>query len=286
MKVFIIDKRQNLRDRTSPHFKRRQCRCSNNLDDKRSDVVPRAAGQRGFDHAPRRARLGPGGRRRPQILGQMLVVQPFHQTIRAKQKDVALFVCDRAYLRFDKLIGTAQRLLQNVPARMAASFPFVDLALTQQPADVRIVVRDLFDRVFPRGQIINPAVTDVAEIKPAGSKPAQAQGRFHPGAFLIAAPEQSQRPVDLVEQLFQHFGKTARQSAAACLKERGSSRAIFSVVMRLAYSPALAPPMPMAKYKLEYIWLDGYSPSQPPRQNPGQRLRQLSDAGTTPELGL
>ena len=42
----------------------------------------------------------------------------------------------------------------------------------------------------------------------------------------------------------------------------------------------------MAKYKLEYIWLDGYEPiPKHSRQDSDQGIRQLSDVGANPKLG-
>ena len=80
-------------------------------------------------------------------------------------------------------------------------------------------MRELPDFIFFRGQMINPAVTDVAEIHPARREPAQTQSGLHPGAFFVTAPQISQRAMDLTEQFRQHIGK-ARFQAGGGLPER------------------------------------------------------------------
>src|SRR5580658_2595773 len=102
----------------------------------------------------------------------MVVVEAFHQAVGAKQEDVPGLVTDRADLGVNELISAAEGLLQNVSAWVSAGFALVDLALAQKPADMGVVVGELLDGAGPRGQIIDPAVADVAEVKPGGCEPA------------------------------------------------------------------------------------------------------------------
>jgi len=53
--------------------------------------------------------------------------------------------------------------LEHLAPRVRAGFPLIDFPISQQPADVRVIVADLFDPAFPRRQIVNPAVADMPE---------------------------------------------------------------------------------------------------------------------------
>ncbi len=104
---------------------------------------------------------------------------------------------------------------------MIAGLPLVDLPGPEKPADIRIVVAELLDRLLTRGQVVNPAVADMSEIDPPGSEPAHAQGRLHSRAFLVAAADKRQRPVDLVEQLRENIGEPGAQPLGRLLEGPG-----------------------------------------------------------------
>ena len=88
---------------------------------------------------------------------------------------------------------------------MRAGFAFADFSLAQQPADVGVIGGELFNFRFSAGEMINPAVSDMAEIHAAGGKPAQAHGGLHAGAFVVAGAEIRQRPVDFAIQLLKRI---------------------------------------------------------------------------------
>ena len=63
---------------------------------------------------------------------------------------------------------------------------------------------NLFDSFLPRGKIIDPAVSDMAEVHPAGGKPAHTQGGAHARAIRIGGAEVHQGFVNFGEKLFEH----------------------------------------------------------------------------------
>ena len=156
---------------------------------------------------------------RAQQIQRVMVVKPFRQTIRTDQKNVARLTSHRPDLRVHELISAPQRLLEHIPPRMRAGLPFVDLPFAKQPADMRIVVADLFDAALARRQIINPTVPDVTEIHPTRREPAQAQRRLHPLTFLVALAEVSEGAMHLGEQLREHVAEPGVQAGGA-LAER------------------------------------------------------------------
>ncbi len=72
-----------------------------------------------------------------------MIVKTFRQTIRTDEKNIAAFTGDRADLRIHELIATAKRFLQHIATWMRARFAFADLAGTEEPADMRVVLRQL-----------------------------------------------------------------------------------------------------------------------------------------------
>ena len=84
-----------------------------------------------------------------QHVHDLMVVEPIHQAVRAEQKDVAAPAAHRADLRIHKLVSAAERLLQDVAARMGARLVFVDFAVAEQPADMGVVLSELLDFVLP-----------------------------------------------------------------------------------------------------------------------------------------
>ena len=64
----------------------------------------------------------------------MVIVSSFRQPIRANQKSVTPAAADRADLRICKLVFAAERLLQDVAARMGAGLALVDLPVAEEPA--------------------------------------------------------------------------------------------------------------------------------------------------------
>src|SRR5579862_392832 len=135
---------------------------------------------------------------------QLAVEEPLHQPVRAEQEEIARFAGDDANLRIDKLVPRAERLLQDGAAGMIPRLAFVELAVAEEPADVRVVVAQLPQPPLPRRQIVNAAVSNVPEHHPPRRKPTQAQGRSHPLALRVAPADEHQRPVDLVEQFAEH----------------------------------------------------------------------------------
>src|SRR5688572_25285911 len=115
-----------------------------------------------------------------------MVVQPFRQAVGAKEEGVPRLAGHCANLWVNELVTATKRLLKHVPARMGARFPFLDAAIAQQPSYMRVIVAELFDGPIFRGEIINAAVTDVAEIHPARREPAKAQCRFHAATLFVA----------------------------------------------------------------------------------------------------
>src|SRR5207244_3770776 len=99
------------------------------------------------------------------------------------------------HLRIDKLVTASKCLLQHVASRMLAGLAFIELAIPKQPTDIGVIVRQLFDRPFAFGKIIDPAVADVAEIHPTRREPGEAQCGFHPGTFVVTVPEISESSV-------------------------------------------------------------------------------------------
>jgi len=81
----------------------------------------------------------------PEEIDQVTVIDPVDEPVRAEQEEVAGFERDGAELGFDELVAAAERFLEHVPARVRAGFAFGDFSLTQQPADVSVVVSELFD---------------------------------------------------------------------------------------------------------------------------------------------
>ena len=81
-----------------------------------------------------------------------------------------------------------ERRLQNITAGMVLCLAFVQLSGPEKPADVCVVVSELFDA--PRGrQVVDPAVSNVAEIHPMTREPAKAQRRAHARTFLVAGSQ-------------------------------------------------------------------------------------------------
>ena len=64
----------------------------------------------------------------------------------------------------------AERLLQDVAPRVRTRLAFVELALTEEPPDVRVVVRHL-PQPAASGQMVDAAVPDVREVHPPAREP-------------------------------------------------------------------------------------------------------------------
>ena len=116
------------------------------------------------------------------------------------------------HLRINELISGPESFLKHVAARMIAGFALIEFSISQQPADMRVIVSELLDDSLLCRQVINPAIADMAEIHPARREPAEAQGRFHAATFFVAASHIGERAVNLAEQLRQHVGKTGFQT--------------------------------------------------------------------------
>ncbi len=126
-----------------------------------------------------------------------------------------------AELRVNELVVAAEGFLEDVATRVSTGFAFVYLSVAQEPVNVRVVLAELFDFAGPCWQIIDAAVADVREIHPARREPAQAQGRFHPGAFVVTVPHVGQRLVDFIEKLCEHVVDPGRQSGGGELERAG-----------------------------------------------------------------
>ena len=103
---------------------------------------------------------------------------------------------------------------------MRPRLAFVQLSVAEQPAHISVVLAELLDAATRR-EIINPAVTHMTEIHPAGSKPAQAHGRFHAATFIVAAAQVSQRAMHLCVQLRQHIRESRLESTGGVMKRAG-----------------------------------------------------------------
>src|SRR5205814_1579193 len=109
---------------------------------------------------------------------ELTVPQAFDQTIRAEQKAVTGGTRYGSGLRFDELMARAERLMQNVAHRMGARFPFSNSAIAAQPSNVTVIVGKLRQTAASR-QMVNAAVSDVPEVKPARREPDHAKGCAH-----------------------------------------------------------------------------------------------------------
>ena len=90
------------------------------------------------------------------------------------------------------------------------------------------------------------------------------------------------------------FSRREKWAPNAATRQTGTARACISPAVggeaRFSFSWCCASStherFEMAKYKLEYIWLDGYAARpEPPRQNPSQRIRQPSRRSNSSRSG-
>src|SRR4051812_17656697 len=126
-----------------------------------------------------------------------IAVEAFGEAVGAEKKRITGFVADGADLRIYKLIGAAQRFLQDVTLRMRASFPLLEFAIAIEPADVSIVFADLFDRSGVFGKIIKASVADMGEEHPFGREPCERQGGFHAVRLFVTAAHEDEGFVNL-----------------------------------------------------------------------------------------
>ena len=93
------------------------------------------------------------------------IPQPVGHPIRTENDAVARLAGNLPDMRCDGLVTSPECLRKGILARMISGFALVELTVSAKPADVRMVVRDLFEPTFAR-QPIDPAVSDVSEVHP------------------------------------------------------------------------------------------------------------------------
>ncbi len=86
-------------------------------------------------------------RRRSRI---WFVVEAFGDAVGAEKEDVAGFVGDGADMGIDELVFGAEGFLKSIALGVVASFAFVEFAVALEPADVGVIVGELFDAAFAR----------------------------------------------------------------------------------------------------------------------------------------
>ena len=101
-----------------------------------------------------------------KTLAELGVIEPFRQAIGAEEKAITGLVSHGSDLRRDELVAGPERALEHVAPGMFARLALVEVALPQEPADVRVILGHLLDPGFARRQVVDAAVPDVAEIHP------------------------------------------------------------------------------------------------------------------------
>src|SRR5262249_10538375 len=129
----------------------------------------------------------------------VVIVQSLHQPVGAQEKHVTSLATDRTQLRVHELVSATQCLLENIPPRMSARLALVDFAVAKQPADMCVIVAELFDLGIFCRKIIQAAVADMPEMHPPWREPAECKRRFHAMTFLITRPEIDERFMNFAE---------------------------------------------------------------------------------------
>ena len=137
--------------------------------------------------------MGAFGRRRADEFVELPIPQAVGHPVGAEEKAIAGVVRDGAEMRFGELMAGAEGLVEGIAQRVGAHFALVELALAVQPADVRVIVRELLAAGGAR-QVIDAAVAEMREVQPGRREPREAERRAHAGAFLVGKPQ------------FQHVG--------------------------------------------------------------------------------
>ena len=101
------------------------------------------------------------------------------------------------------MVGAAEGFLEDISARMGAGFPFFDLAVAIEPADVGVIVAELFDGGGALREVLKPGVADVSEEHPGGREPGEGEGGFHAVGFFVAAADEDEGFVNLFVEFFE-----------------------------------------------------------------------------------
>ena len=133
---------------------------------------------------------------RTKNVANLTIVETVYDAVGTEEETVAGRASDRADLRHDKLVSSTEGSLEDSATRVGFGFALVDLSIPEKPADMGIVMAQLHDRPLGR-QMVDPAVTDVAEIHPARSKPAEAERCTHAGTLVVTGPKIKKGTVDI-----------------------------------------------------------------------------------------
>lgn len=157
----------------------------------------------------------------------MTVVEAVGDAIGAEEKNVAGLAGNGAELWIHKLLSSAEDFLEDVSSRMIAGLALVDIAFPKEPANVRVVVADLAQRVFASREVVDTAVADVAEVHPSRREPAQTESCAHAGAFIVAFTKEKDVAVDLVKKLGEYVVVTGVEANGGLPEREGKEACDF-----------------------------------------------------------
>ena len=140
-------------------------------------------------------------------------------TIRAEQEAVAWLESHGSGLGFDLLRVRAEDFLQDISPGMVFRLALVDLAISKKPADIGVIVGDLFHTACRR-QEVNATIANMGEIHPARCEPTKAQRGTHASAFVITGTEIEKRSMDFDKDLLKHIAESVG-NARSSLREDG-----------------------------------------------------------------
>ncbi len=92
----------------------------------------------------------------------------------------------------------SKALRKDRPSRMFSSLSLIDFSLSFEPADMRMVFTQLYERTL-LFQIIETRIANVGEVDPSVPIPNQSQRRPHFSAIGVVLSEKQKFLVDTIE---------------------------------------------------------------------------------------